>query len=126
MLNPIKEQFNRLQAVTSDLYHFLNSFRDWFNGALINYEIYLEDNWFEDKTTIEYTLRCLDTFNILIVAEDEYKNYRDSKGIWHLGEYVKTYWLVENAWEKMEAFIQENTPPRFREEKSDSAMTSGE
>lgn len=110
----LKAQFEALQAQNEDLYHFLNHFRHWVNEHLVNYEIFLEDNWFEDKTTIEYTLRCLDTFNIVVFAEDTYKNYR-KEGTWHLGDYVKTDWTVGAPWQILETFIQENTPPRYQQ-----------
>jgi hypothetical protein len=111
LIQRIKAQFEAQQAQTTDLYDLLNRFRDWFNCHCANYEIYLEDNWFEDKTTIEYTLRCRDTLEILIFAEDEYGNHRDEKGVWHLGDYVKTYWTIDVPWEAFERFFQENPPP---------------
>jgi hypothetical protein len=111
-LQTVKEKYDTLQAESPDLYHFLNGFRDWFNGAVQNYEVYLEDNWFEDKTTIEYILKSSDTFNIQVLAEDEYENYRDN--IWNLGNYVTTYWLVEQPWEVIEQFISENTPLKLK------------
>jgi hypothetical protein len=113
-MNRIQQQFERQFAESPDLYHFLNDFRDWVGQNLLNYEIFLEDNWFEDKTTIEYTWRCLDTFNIRVIAEDEYQNYRN-QGTWHLGAYVKTYWTVEAPWDSTAAFFAENTVPRFKQ-----------
>jgi hypothetical protein len=113
VLNQIQEQFHAFQAQDEDLYVLLNHFRDWVNQTLANYELFLEDTWFDGRTTLEYTLRCLDTFNILVVAEDEYTNFRDSQ-TWHLGPYVRTYWIVDDPWGAMAQFIQENPEPRFK------------
>lgn len=110
----IKTQFEKLQSETSDLYHFLNHFRDWVNQVAVNYEIFLEDEWFENRTTIEYTLRCLDTLNTLVFAKDDYHNSRDAKGVWHLGAYITTYWTIETPWDVIEAFILDNEPIRYR------------
>ncbi len=115
MVEQIKEQFDRMQAETPDLYQFLNNFRNWVNAVVVNYEIFLEDNWFDDKTTIEYTFRSLDTFNIVVFAEDEYENHRDEKGVWHLGKYIKTYWTVVDPWQEIAHFIAENGSPRYLE-----------
>lgn len=112
-LNIIKTQFEQCQAQSADLYQVLNALRDWFDKNVVNYEVYLEDNWFEDKTTIEYTLRCLDTLNTLVIAEDEYQNNRDNN-VWNLGKYVKTYWTVEEPWAAIEQFIRENPLPRLQ------------
>lgn len=113
MIERIKQEFYSQLEQADDLYQFLNRFREWVNNTVVNYEIFLEDNWFEDKTTIEYTWRCLDTFNILVVAEDEYQNYIE-KGTWHLGQYVKTYWVVDDPWEATASFFAQNTPPRLK------------
>jgi len=111
LIQDIKTRFEAEQAQAEDLYAFLNRFRDWFNRYCVNYEIYLEDNWFDDKTTIEYTFRCKDTLEILVFAEDEYQNHRDEKGVWHLGDYVKTYWTIDEPWEAFERFFQDNPLP---------------
>jgi len=116
MTHRIQAQFEHLQGKYGNLYDFLNHFRAWVNDNTVNYEVFLEDNWFDAHTTIEYTFRCLETFNILVFAEDEYKNSRDEKGVWHLGEYQKTRWTLENPWEAIAAFIAENTPPRFKQD----------
>ncbi len=108
-------QFDQFQAELTDLYEVLNQYRTWFNGHVANYEIFLEDNWFEAHTTIEYTFRCLDTFNILVVAEDDYLNSRDEKGVWHLGQYQSTRWTVEQPWEEIMAFFAENTMPVLKQ-----------
>lgn len=107
----IKAKFTELEEGSESLYEFLNRYRDWFNAHVKNFEIFLEDNWFEDKTTIEYTIRSLDTFNIKVFAEDEYKNWRDDK-TWHLGDYVKTYWTVDDPWGEIETFLKENPEPK--------------
>ncbi len=115
MAETLKAKFDQIQAQSEDLYQFLNNYRDWVNNNVVNYEIYLEDEWFDDKTVIEYTFRCLDTLNILVFAQDDYQNHRDEKGVWHLGEYTTTYWTVDHPWQQIEAFIQENPAPRYRE-----------
>jgi hypothetical protein len=114
MVNQIQAQYEKLQAESGNLYQFLNRFRDWVNQSLVNYEIFLEDNWSPGTTTIEYTFRSLDTFNELVFAKDEYHNSRDKKGIWHLGEYVSTRWMLENPWDHMAQFFVENGPPRYK------------
>lgn len=115
-INPVHqihtEFVHRCQA-SDDLYVVLNGFREWVNEHLKNYEIYLEDEWYDDKTTIEYTLRCLDTLNILIFAADEYSNHRDEKGVWHLGDYRRSEWLLKPVWEHIQSFIKENTEPKL-------------
>ncbi len=114
VLEHIQLRFQALKLANEDLYEFLNQFRDWFNVALANYEIFLEDNWFDGKTTLEYTLRCLDTFNIVVFAEDEYRNFRDTQ-TWHLGPYVRSYWVVDDPWETIVQFINNNTVPRLHD-----------
>ncbi len=114
MQDTVKKAFLCLQdTYQEDLYQFLNRFRDWLNEHLVNYELYLEDEWFEDKTTIDYILRSLDTLNDVILAQDEYLNNRDEKGVWHLGTYQKTRWLVEEPLQVMKTFFQANTPIRL-------------
>lgn len=112
----VKEQFERLQSETSDLYQFLNFFRDWINKTLTNYEIFLEDSWTEGTTIIEYTFKSFETFNSLVFAHDEYRNSQDRKGVWHLGEYVSTSWVVDEPWEKIASFFQENGEPQYKKE----------
>ncbi len=114
LMQEIEREFRRLQSETPDLYHSLNQFRDWLNQKTINYEIFLDDNWYDNKTIIEYTLRSLDTFDSLVFAEDEYLSSRDEKGVWHLGAYVKSYWTLENCWDQFVAFIEKNGPPRYK------------
>lgn len=104
------EQFEKIVSNNSDLYTSLNAFRDWFNKNIQNYELILDDEWFEDKTTIEYQLRCLDTFNIMPLAIDEYENEKDAKGVWHLGAYKRTVWLTDNPVECIQLFVNENKP----------------
>ncbi len=109
----IRDKFEQLRSESTDLYQFLNAFRDWVNASIVNYEVYLEDNWFEEKTTIEYIFRCLSTFNILVFAEDHYNNYR-ADGVWNLGEYVTTQWVVGDPWDEIVTFFEANEPPRFK------------
>lgn len=111
-MHDIISQFRAFQASHSDLYACLNAFRDWVNAHCVNYEVYLEDNWFENKTTIEYIVRCLTTFNIVTVAEDEYEN-STADGTWHLGAYVKTYWTVDDPEDVIKTFIEANEPVRY-------------
>jgi len=113
-IHKIQSQFETFQAEFTDLYEVLNHYRNWFNAHIANYEIFLEDNWFDAHTTIEYTFRSLDTFNILVVAEDDYHNSRDEKGVWHLGAYQSTRWTLENPWDAILDFIAENGTPRFK------------
>ena len=99
------EQFNVLVLNNTDLYTGLNAFRDWFNQNIQNYEFILDDEWFEEKTTIEYQLRSLDTFNIIPLAVDTYENNRDNRGVWHLGKYQSTEWMIENPAQSIQQFI---------------------
>ena len=108
-LQLLKAEFDTRCKNSHDLYVVLNGFREWVNEHLKNYEIYLEDEWYDDKTTIEYTFRCLDTLNIIIFAADEYSNHRDEKGVWHLGDYRRSEWLLTPVWDHLEQFINENT-----------------
>jgi hypothetical protein len=116
MVDQIHAYFQTLQSgYQSDRYALLNAFRDWINQNLLNYEMFLEDNWFDDHTTIEYTLRSLDTFNIQVIAEDTYHNHRDDKGVWHLGHYIETHWTVPDPEQTLSEFLESNSPPRFRD-----------
>lgn len=115
-MDRIRQEFDRLLAMEPDLYAALNAFRDWTNAHVANYEIFLEDNWFDDgRTTIEYTFRSLESFNIEVFAEDTYGNHRDAKGIWHLGAYVRTDWTVPDPGAVIAQFLADNGSPRFRD-----------
>jgi hypothetical protein len=114
-LEKIQLQYQTLEVTyAEDLYAFWNAYRDWFNTHVNNYELYLEDNWFETTTTIEYILRSLDTFNIVILAEDTYAN-EVVKGVWHLGAYQFTRLIVTNPLSEITLFIGQNTPLLLKE-----------
>ena len=92
----------------------MNQFRAAFNAHFQNYELILEDDWYKDegRTTIEYDLRCLDTKEFCVLAQDSYASHQDAKGVWHLGDYQHTEWLVpaSDVWEIITVFIANNTP----------------
>jgi hypothetical protein len=114
----------------TDLYSALNAFRDNFNQHFQNYDVILEDDWYKDEgfTTIEYDLRCKETKEFLVLAQDVYQSHQDTKGVWHLGAYQRTEWkrpsppqsppktLSELAL-TIEAFIDSNTPLVLQETK---------
>jgi len=112
-LDVLKAEFDRVFTPEADLYTALNAYRDWFNPKFANAEIYLEDNWFTDKTTIEYTLRSLDTLDFVILAEDEYDNFI-ADGTIQLGPYRSSHWVVPAPWAEIERFFSRNPLPQQR------------
>lgn len=109
-LAPYKSQFDALFTPGTDLYMALNAYRDWFNPRVANAEIYLEDNWFKDKTTIEYILRSLETLDFVILAEDVYGNFI-AEGTLQLGPYQSSHWVVDDPWAEIETFFTQNPLP---------------
>ena len=89
------------------MYTALNNWRQWFNTTICNYELILEDDWYkiEGITTIEYDLCSLETKELLPLAQDTYLSHQDAKGVWHLGDYQRTEWLVEVT--QVETLIQD-------------------
>ena len=114
MFSEITAQYNKLVLNKPDLYKALNDYCKWFNNAIENYQFILDDEWFEGKTTIEYQLRSLDTFNIVSLAVDNYENHKDNSGVWHLGNYQNTQWLVPEPLQNIHIFIKQNTVPQFK------------
>ncbi|MCA9841146.1 MAG: hypothetical protein KC475_03415 [Cyanobacteria bacterium HKST-UBA03] len=123
MIDAIKQAFETMVlAESGPLYDRLTAFRSWFNAHVANYELYLEDEWYDGYTVIEYLLRSLDTLSSsAALAGDRYSNQRDAKGVWHLGTYRDTVWLSvatdtttdtdTHVWAVIQAFFEENGPP---------------
>jgi hypothetical protein len=101
-------------AATSDLYHNLNQLRAWFNGHFPEFELYLEDVWNDrlpGKTCFEYIVRSrLTKDETEPFAFDQYGNYRDGKGVWHLGEYEQTVLLMTELTPIVQ-FVTRNASP---------------
>jgi hypothetical protein len=98
----LSDQYCQLlaQALTqhpTDVYQQLNALRNAFN-ALPNtgFDLYLEDNWNDPtpgQTHFEYRLRSLKTkYDIGPIGIDVYKNHQDANGVWHLDDYVTSFW----------------------------------
>ncbi len=96
-----------LSAEEDDNYTRMNRLRNWFNGNFFPvFELYLEDVWNEasdgtlhpGETRFEYILRHTKTADETgVLAYDTYKNHQDAKGVWHLGEYISTTLLIQDA-----------------------------
>ena len=92
-----------LQAAMTQptVYDQLNAMRDSFNLLGSRFDLYLEDNWNDPvpgETHFEYRLRSLDTKDDLgPLGIDVYTNRRDGRGVWHLGDYQHSFWLLEKT-----------------------------
>lgn len=108
----IHHRFEADLAQGPTLYEALNRFRGWFNDHVANYELYLEDQWYDGRTVIEYLFRSLDTLSSSIpLAGDTYLNSIDPKRFFNLGDYQSTDWMVQDPWGEMLAFFLENPAP---------------
>jgi hypothetical protein len=94
-----------------DIYVQLNAVRDWINANYPDFELYLEDVWNdhqEGETWFEYILRSRKTLNETgMLGYDVYKNHRDTKGVWHLDDYVRSVRLFDDPAVLLN-FIREN------------------
>jgi hypothetical protein len=97
---------NFQQLVTTALgaptvYQQLNSLRDAFNALGTDFDLYLEDNWNDPvpgETHFEYRLRSLQTKDdIGPLGFDVYTNHQDANGVWHLGDYQRSYWCLDDG-----------------------------
>jgi hypothetical protein len=83
------------------VYDQMNALRDRFNQLGSRFDLYLEDNWNDPvpgETHFEYRLRSLDTKDDLgPLGIDVYTNRRDGKGVWHLGDYQHSFWLLQKT-----------------------------
>lgn len=95
-----------------DLYDQLNAMRDWVNVHYPDFELYLEDTWNEreeGQTELEYILRSRKTLNETeVLGFDAYKNHKDNKGVWHLGDYTHSVRLFEKP-DLLYDFIEANS-----------------
>jgi hypothetical protein len=112
LYNELKALFENPSDTDSEsLYVQLNQLRDWINQNLPDFELYLEDVWNEKvwgETHFEYILRSRKTFNELPpIGYDIYKNHQDTKGVWHLDEYVSTVRLLQDP-QVLVTFIEAN------------------
>jgi hypothetical protein len=80
------------------IYVSLNQLRDWVNHHIEGVELYLEDVWHEripHKTCFEYLLRSLRTKDETDpIGYDCYSHHQDSQGVWHLGHYEYSTYLM--------------------------------
>jgi|GEM_PF-1969263 len=104
--HPGRQEFcQKLEAIFDDgqmdLYAQMNAMRDWVNAHYPTFELYLEDTWNErndGQTDLEYILRSRQTLNETeVLGYDAYKNNRDAKGVWHLGDYTHSIRLFDNV-----------------------------
>jgi hypothetical protein len=89
-----------IQHSNRPVYDQLNTLRDWVNAHFgpQGFELYLEDVWNEHvpgETHFEYILRSKRTLNETTpIGVDVYTNHQDAKGVWHLGDYQSSRWLM--------------------------------
>jgi hypothetical protein len=95
----------------TDVYAQMDAWRallnqQYFTPPNATFECYLEDAWNESddgvlhpgETHFEYRIRSLITKNeIGPLGIDVYTNHQDDKGVWHLGDYQHSFWLVTPA-----------------------------
>lgn len=99
-LEAIYDAMNARLEGPGELYDRLNALRDWVNQNLSGFELYLEDAWNErtpGETHFEYILRSLKTLNeTSVIGYDRYANHQDSKGVWHLDDYIDSVRLMDS------------------------------